>query len=616
MKTTHELRLMLQESYELSTQIRREAAEHRRYYEGDQLPPDVLAVLQSRSQPIQWENTYKEIGNKILGYKATARKELKVGGRQRNDMDVARILTDICLSIPDSTDYDSHKKLCDEDLMITGQSVMEISLNVLDTSDLEGRREKEILGYHVPFEEAFIDPYSKAPDYSDARYFNRPRWMDREDLYQHFDAASVDRLTANYNYTNAWNLNEYRQKAGMKDPGRDRVLVTVSWVREWDKVTSEMKIRWYIWSGDTILSHGDSPYIFKRIPFVVRRLYYKDGVLRGVFHDIKPIQDSINFKLLRIANLLGSVKILYETDAVDDPDAFAEEYSKDDAVVGVRPGAISGNKIKEIKHGAEIQYLMQQIVDARRRAKEIAGLNDEAMGAAVNRLSGYAIEQRQNVGMIGLAQFLDSSLDAEKDFYKMAIVMAQQFFDAEQILRIVEPNDKDRFVTINEIERDSYTSAVRNPDGSMKRKNMIATGRYDITLSMVPRNQGAIAERYKQNVELMKEVRALDPSGELGMAFLPELLADVDAPSAPKMREIIQKMMENRGNAQQDPQVQMQQQIEMLRLKNLDSDNRLKDSKALLNAAHAQEVMGSASGYSDVPSGDEIGQAVRGEVVA
>ncbi|MEW5833023.1 MAG: hypothetical protein AB1763_09330 [Campylobacterota bacterium] len=611
MKTPHELRLMLQESYELSIQARREAAEHRRYYEGDQLPPDVLAVLQSRSQPIQWENTYKEIGNKILGYKATARKQLKVGGRQRNDADIARLLTDICLSIPDSTEYDSHKKLCDEDLMITGQGVMEITLNVLEGRDLEGRAEKEILGYHVPFEESFTDPYAKAPDYSDARYFHRPRWMDREDLYQYFDAALVDRLTANYNYTNAWNLNEYRQKAGMKDPGRDRVLVTVSWVREWDKEKREMKIRWYIWSGDTILSHGDSPYSFKRIPFVVRRLYYKDGVLRGLFHDIKPIQDSINFKLLRIANLLGSVKILYESDAVDDPDAFADEYSKDDAVVGVRPGAISGGKIKEIKHGAEIQYLMQQIVDARRRAKEIAGLNDEAMGAAVNRLSGYAIEQRQNVGMIGLAQYLDASMDGEKDFYKMAISIAQDFFDAEQVLRIVEPNEKDRLVTINEIERDEYTAAVRNSDGSMKRKNILQTGRYDITLTMVPRNQGAIAERYKQNVELMKEVRALDPTGRIGLEFLPELLADVDAPSAEKMRELVAKHLEGMGDS---PQAQMQEQTVQLQMQQMQAKIKELESKAMINAAKTQNILGQYG--NAVEQGDEMGQAVQGEVVA
>lgn len=597
MKTTHELRLMLQESYELSIQSRREANEHRRYYEGDQLPPDVLAVLQSRGQPIQWENTYKEIGNKILGYKSTARKQLKVGGRNRgHDSDIARILTDICISIPDSTDYDSHKKLCDEDLMITGQSVMEISLNVLKDSDLEGRNEKEILGYHVPFDEAFIDPYSKAPDYSDARYFARPRWMDREDLYQYFDAALVDKLVANYNYTNAWNLNEYRKFGAQLSSGRDRVLVTVQWVREWDKELREMKIRWYIWSGDIILSHGDSPYSFKRIPFIVRRLYYKDGVLRGVFHDIKPIQDSINFKHLRIANMLGSVKILHESDAVEDPDAFAEEYSKDDAVVSVKPGAISGNKIKEIKHGAEIQYLMQQIVDARRRAKEIAGLNDEALGAAVNRLSGYAIEQRQNVGMIGLAQFLDASLDAEKDFYKMAISIVQDFFDAEQVLRIVEPNKEDRFVTINEIERDEYTAAVRNTDGSMKRRNRISTGRYDITLTMVPRTQGASAERYKQNVELMKEVRALDPSGRIGLEFLPELLADADAPSAQRMRELVAKHLEGMGDS---PQAQMQEQSVQLQMQQMAAKIKELESKAMINAAKTQNILGQYPDYGN-----------------
>ncbi|HZF69848.1 hypothetical protein [Sulfuricurvum sp.] len=598
MKTTNELRMMLREAYELSRTNRKEAQAHRKYYDGNQLPDDVLETLNSRRQPIQWENIYQEIGNKIQGYKQTARQSVKIGGRQHDDMGVAQILTDICMSIPDSTDWNAHKERCDEDLMITGQYVMEPALNVLEGRDIEGLREKEIVGYHVPFDEAFVDPYYKAPDYSDARYFHRVRWLDRDYLYMHFDSKLVDGLINQLNYTNDWSLYEYNQRIGLRDPQRDRIMVTLSWVKEYDKDSGTVKIRWYIWSNHTILKHGDNPYkyITKRIPIVVRRLYHNNGVVRGIFHDIKPIQDSINFTLLRISNMLGSTKLLFETGAVEDPDLFADEYSKDDAVVRLKDGALSGNKVKEIKHTVEIQHLMQKIVDARRRAKEIVGVNDEAMGAAVNRLSGYAIEQRQNVGMIGLQRFLNTSTKADEDFYGMVIAMVQQFYDAEQIVRIVEPSEADRYFKINEIERDGYGSAVRDQNGRIKRRNRIMVGRWDITISMVPRMQGAIAERYKQNIELMKVVKELDPSGRLGMQFLPELLADAEVPSAQKLREIVEKMLQGMGDS---PEAQIQ--IEMLKeqLENLKNKNQELVSKAMINAAKTQNILGQSGNTQD-----------------
>lgn len=608
MKTANELRMMLKESYELSKQSRMDAQKHRRYFDGDQLSAEVLEVLNSRGQPVKWENIYQKIGNKILGYKMTSKQMVKVGGRQRNDMGVAQLLTDICASIPDSTDYNAHKERADEDLMITGQSVMECCIHTLPMMDIEGKNEKEIRGYHVPFDEFFGDPYSKAPDGSDSRYNHRVRWIDRDALYQYFDPKKVDALLNQYNYTNDWNLYEHRQKSGMRDTSRDRIMVTYTWCREYDKEAQRSVIRWYIWSNTTILAHGNNPYLFDRFPFVIRKLYHNNGVLRGIFHDIMPIQDSINFMHLRIANMLGSVKLLYEADAVEDGQLFADEYSKDDAVVMLRSGALSENKIKEIKHNAEIQHLMQLIIDARRQAEQIVGLNDEALGAAVNRMSGYAIEQRQNAGMVGLQRFLNTSAKLDEDFYRTAIEFIQQFYDAEQIIRIVEPNQAEQYLTINEIERDEYKAAVREPDGSMKRKNKITVGRYDITISMAPANRGAIGERYKNGVELMKMLGQIDP--QLAKAFLPELMDDVESPSADKIRKMIEEMDKA---PKDDTGAQMQQQGVQLQMQQMQSKIKELESKSMVNAAKAQKLLNESGPM--VEESEAMGQEIE-EVVA
>lgn len=610
MKTITQLIGMLNESYNLSKKSREEAQLQRRYFDGEQLDAGTMAVLQSRGQPITWENIYQKTGNKILGYKMSMKQELKAKGRQRSDMAAALLLTDVLLSIPDSTDYYAHKERCDEDLLIAGLSVMEASVHILPEADILGEHEKEIHGYHVPFDEAFIDPYYKSPDYSDGRYFHRVRWLDRDYLYLHFDKALVDTLLNNQNYTGDFSIDQYRNMANGQDINRDRILVTVTWCREY--VDGKSTIRWYVWSGTTILKHGDTPYKFDRFPFAIRRLYHmhSTGEFYGIFRNIKPIQDRINFMHLRIANMLGSVKLLYEAGAVDDGELFADEYSKDDAVVMLADGAISEGRIKEIKHSAEINHLMQLIVDARKQAEQIIGLNDEILGAAVNRMSGYAIEQRQNAGMVGLQRFLQTSMKQDLDFYTLASEFVQQYFSAEQIVRIVEPSGVDRVVTINEIERDQYNAVKRNA-GVPLRRNLINIGRYDITMSMVNQTRGATGERYTQGVELMKMMKEFDPTGQIGLAYMPELLTDVEAAGADKIRKIIEEMQKA---PKDDSAAQMQQQQMMLTLQQMQSKIKELESKSMKNAAQAQKYISESSGSVSV--GDTSGEMGSEAVVA
>jgi len=591
MKTAQELMMMLRESYELSRAWRENALQHKKYFDGDQLSEGVREILKSRGQPIQWENQYKRIGNKILGYKMSAKQTIKVAGRQRDDMGVAQLLTDLLTAIPDSTDYYAHKERADSDLMITGMSCMEVTMGeVKDTYDITNTPEKEIHGIHIPFEECYLDPYSKMPNYSDARYIQHVRWMDRDDLYTLFPKNLVDNLINNNNFTNDRNMMEWQYNLGMRDVSRDRVLISTTWCHEYDKEIGKKVTRWYIWGNNTILGSGDSPYKNEGFPYAVRKLFQRsDGYIYGIFEDIKPLQDSINFKHLRIANMLGSVKLLYEAGAVDDADLFIEEYSKDDAVVMIRDGGIS--KIKEIKHQAEINYLMQQIVDTRRTIYQIIGINDETLGNASNRMSGYAIEQRQSAGMVGLQRFLNTSAKLDEDFYTIAVNFIQQFFDAEQVFRIVDKFEADNYFTINEIERGTH-GEIHYQDGEPKRKNKINLGRYDVTMKMVAQNRGAIGERMAQGTELMKTAAQINPA--LAQKFFPELLKDIESPAAEVMLKFVQQL-EEQAQAQQMQQ-QLQQQQASLSLQTQQANLKEMESKSMMNAAKAQALLAKAQG--------------------
>ena len=69
--------------------------EAKKYYHGDHLPNDVKEILRERGQPILYENIYKTIVDKILGYKAQNIQEIKITGRQEEDKALANLLQDL-----------------------------------------------------------------------------------------------------------------------------------------------------------------------------------------------------------------------------------------------------------------------------------------------------------------------------------------------------------------------------------------------------------------------------------------------------------------------------------------------------------------------------------------
>jgi len=527
------------ESLEAHSWCRDEAKEHKAYFDGDQLPEDVIDRLTSRGQPLKWENQYKKLGSKILGLKILNRQEMNVTARQVIDKPVANLLKNILRSSIDSTSYYSHKKEADQDFMLSGLSVMEQIPRAMEKDEV-GSTMYEMIKRHIPSERALIDPYATQPDYSDGKYITIIADIDKDDLYLYFDAEVVDKLEI------------------IKTEGnyRERVRIYYTWYKHIDRATRTQETRYAVWTDDVVLVDKKTPYNYERFPFAVRILHSIKGDkkgYRGLFHDIKPIQDSINFKHLRIDNMLGSHKLLLGTGAVDDVDDFAEEYSEDDAVVAVK----NVDKIKEIKQHAEIQHMMSLIVDLRHQGEEVIGLNNEVLGLAVNRMSGAAIENRQNAGMVGLQLFIDGSNEIDKDMCELEVENIKQFVNAEQAYQILDKPEADAYFIINEIVKDE-NGVQKDENKNIKRKNRIDTGRYDVTFQTAPQSRGSIAERQKYWMELLKPMASMNIQAYLAM--MPLMLRDVQSPVADEMISVLAKIESASANSQG-------QQIEMQKMK-------------------------------------------------
>ena len=550
-----------EESVDLTENSRREARDMFEYLRGNQLPDDVVSILESRGQPIQWENVIQEMDTSIDGMKRMTKTEISVTNRNKEDGARVRVMESIHRSTLDSTEWWSQKHLSDLDIRIAGLTAVESSLVMLDEYDNQGQQLKEVQRERLPALECFLDMYSRKPDYSDARYFHYSRLYHKAALKRKFGKA-------------AESLQE-------NSHGMSRVNRT--WYRDGDDV---LIATWY---EGVMLEDVLQPYarLKNRFSVSLRRSalsHTKEYV--GMYRNVKPFQDKINNLMLRIVNIVGSIKILLEASAVEDADSFKDSFSVDSSVTVVKDGALQHKQIEIIKLTDNISQLLGLVQDARRKAMQIIGINPELLGTSTTRQSGVALEIKQNAGLVGLQKFMDTSFELDKDVFENDTGIIEEHFKAEQVFAITgKQGDREHFY-VNEYERDDTGSLIFE-DGVPKQKSILSVGRYDIIMNQVPFNNGSTDTKMKSWAEMMKII-----SPEKAAALIPSMLRDVGSPQAEETREILAKMDEQAAQQGQSEAQQLQMEQFKLELETMQAKVAEMTSKANLNNAKAGEIAG------------------------
>lgn len=524
-----------------------EYKEARRYYHGSQLPDEVLEKLNLRGQPPIVENIYKMIVNKILGYKIQSLQEVKVSGRQEQDKPLANLFNDLLKVFTQSKQYDKQIILRDKELIL-GLAVCEVWVE----QDKYGDNFIELKS--IPADCFIIDAFSRDQNALDSRRFHRRIDMDIEEARAIF---GQEVYIENHSFVDS------------------RTSVIETWVREspasaWSE---QVWSRYYWHERAGIYQYEHKPFKNGMHPFVIAK-YQIDEKNRwyGLFRDIKPLQDFINFAENRAVNMLGSFKALFEDDAVLDTEEFVESVGLDNAVIKVRSGALKENKIQFIKHNAEIQALSQKTEHKRSLAKILSGLNDEALGMAVNRQSGVAIAQRRDAGLLGLQDFIKIGDDMDKLICEKAIDLMQQYFTQAQVFKIIDQKTQERYIEINTTEQ-----------------NTLKAGKFDLIFKTTLKQDGR-EERFAHWVEMMKTIQASRP--ELVPELLPLMLKDVDSP----IIQDIEALMQAHAKAQEE-QAQAHAPLEQARqdLALAQAQAQLEELQAKANKYNAQASVQEAS---------------------
>ncbi|PUD87816.1 portal protein [Helicobacter pylori] len=472
-----------------------EFLEARKYYNGNQIPPDVLKIILERGQTPIVENMFKVIVNKILGYRIESISEIRLSPKQEEDRALSDLLNSLLQVFIQSENYDKAIIERDKNLLIGGLGV--IQLWVIEDKD----KNIEIDIKALKPESFVIDYFSTDKNALDARRFHKMLEITEQEAMILFKGTTI-----NYNYTNNEKI----------------ATIIESWYKEYNEETQNYEWNRYLWSKSAGIYKSElKPFKNGACPFIVAKLYTDElNHYYGLFRDIKPMQDFINYAENRMGNMMGSFKAMFEEDAVVDIAEFVETMSLDNAIAKVRPNALKDNKIQFMNNQADLSALSLMAEQKRQLLRLLAGLNDESLGMAVNRQSGVAIAQRRESGLMGLQTFVKATDDMDRLVFKLAVSFICEYFTKEQVFRIVDKKLGNRYFKINSSD-----------------DNRIRPLKFDLILKSQLKIESRDEKWYNWN-ELLKILAPIRP--DLVPNLVPLMLNDMDSPITNDVLEAIQ----------------------------------------------------------------------------
>ncbi len=519
-----------------------EFLEARKYYNGNQLPPDVLKIILERGQTPIVENMFKVIVNKILGYKIESISEIRLSPKQEEDRALSDLLNSLLQVFIQSENYDKAMIERDKNLLIGGLGVIQLWV-------VEDKEKNIEIGIKALKPESFIvDFFSTDKNALDARRFHKMLEITEQEALVLFEDATIS-----YNAVNNEKI----------------AHIIESWYKEYNHDTKEYEWNRYLWNRNTGIYKTElRPFKNGACPFIVSKLYIDElNNYYGLFRDIKPMQDFINYAENRMGNMMGSFKAMFEEDAVLDIEEFVETMSLDNAIAKVRPNALKDNKIQFMNNQADLSALSQKAEQKRQLLRLLAGLNDESLGMAVNRQSGTAIAQRRESGLMGLQTFLKATDEMDRLIFKLAVSFICEYFTKEQVFRIVDKKVGDRYFKINSSEKDK-----------------IRPLKFDLILKSQLKTETRDEKWYNWN-ELLKILAPIRP--DLVPNLIPLMLNDMDSPITNDVLEAIANANEIQAkNAQAN--APYNEQIQALQIQKLKAEIAEIESKAHKYAAQGE----------------------------
>lgn len=175
------------------------------------------------------------------------------------------------------------------------------------------------------------------------------------------------------------------------------------------------------------------------------------------------------------------------------------------------------------------QGMAQELLIAADDMKATTGIYDAALGAQSNEKSGIAIQRRQAESDISTFAYADNLSRALRHGGRILIDLIPQIYDSERVVRILNEDETVETVEIN--------MTIRNEDGSTKKVNDLALGKYDVIVTTGPSYATKRAEAVDAMLQLVQSVP------KVGEVIMDILVKSMDWPGSDEIAKRLRKLL-------------------------------------------------------------------------
>jgi hypothetical protein len=613
------------------------------YADGNQLSSELLTRLKAAGMPPAKENIITPAIAALCGYEAKTRTDWRVSADgEAGSRDMA-----------DAMNYklnqaERHSK-ADKALSRAFRAMVTVGVGFVEVARAANSLDFGFKCRYVHRNEIWWDLRSTEPDFSDARWLRRRRWIDKDlaaqtfpehaELLRHGYAGWFDLMAEAGDMSTGLMSADEAERAWTKtedawhNTENRTVAIDEVWYRRWERVKmmrikggrsvrySETNaahvaalmagkvvlveeviptVRRSYWVGAHMLHDSASPYPHQHFPYVPVIGYREDmtGVPYGLVRDMVFPQDNLNSTISKLRWGIASAKtvrtkgVLAMTD-----DQFRRTISRVDADIVLDPQALQQGGKFEVSRDFQLNAQQFQLMnDSRQAVQRVSGVSASFMGQAGSATSGLQEQTQLEQSQVSIADLMDNFHEARTMVGEMLMALIIEDIGEEEQTIIIDGDSMQpaRTVKINVQEIDPQT-------GRAYLNNDISNARLKVSLDDVPTSSGFRAQQLNALTEAVKSAPA-----QLQQVILPFMVNLMDLPKKERVLEAIQQ-----ATAQPDPeQAKEQAKQELmhdLKSRELDLRERELAAKEKLMAAETVQT-GVQTSFSAMQAGAQVAQ--------
>ncbi len=495
------------------------------YYRGQQWDAADVATLDDQGRPALTINTILPTINTVLGEQSTRRADIKFKPRGSGMQDVADVLTKVYMQVADNNKLDWTEAQVFADGLIQDRGWFDVRIDFSDNFKGEVRiTAKDPL-------DIIIDPDAKDYDPRNWNEIFETKWMSLDEIEEQYSQKAADKLrmisemgtsyggdsmeyqeqrygdTEEHEYSSnyAYNPEEARivrsirvierQYYQLKDcmfyvdpvTGDERQIPY-----DWGKKKREQfaddfglhivskkvrKVRWTVTADRVVLFDDWSPYShFTLVPYFP---YFRRGRPFGMVRNLISPQEQLNkisSQELHIVNTTANSGWVVESGSLTGmtADDLEEHGAETGLVLEYNRGSSPPAKIPPNQIPTGLDRLGQK---AAANIKQISGVSDSMLGTDGPEVSGVAIQQKQNRGILMIQVPLDNLTKTRQFLAEKILQLIQQYYTEERLIQITD-------------EADPFKPSIAVPINAMTPEgtivNDLTLGEYDVVVDTMP----------------------------------------------------------------------------------------------------------------------------------